>query len=77
MENSDYNGCVAIGIIRDDDTFHILATLNNNDELISNSAFAAICAGLCDRLTKETSEAVTVLHRQDAPDYVYLEEEGE
>ena len=79
MENQEqYKGCcVAIGFIRYDDTFHILATLNNNDELINDPAFASICAGLRDRLAKETGEAVIVLNRQDAPDYVYLDEEGE
>lgn len=67
---------VSIGFDRDDGVFQVLATLNNRDEHIEQDAFDALV-----RTTKSVLEAVCdgvtirVVERQDAPDYVDLDDE--
>jgi hypothetical protein len=65
--------CYSIGIERDDGDFHILATLNNMDELVSTEDFEALLKSTVDFLQKATDEPILALQRQDAPDYVNLE----
>jgi hypothetical protein len=65
--------CYSIGIERDDGDFHILATLNNMDELVSTEDFEALLKSTVEFLQKATDEPILALQRQDAPDYVNLE----
>ena len=55
---------VSIGYMRDDGDFQILATLNNNDDLIETQRFQEIVEAL--------QENTDGLEREDAPDYVTL-----
>jgi hypothetical protein len=68
---------VSIGILRNNGDFSILATLNNNDEFIGQDLFAHLVNTICETLTGETGELVEAIERQDAPDYVAIELEGE
>jgi hypothetical protein len=65
--------CYSIGIERDDGDFHILATLNNMDELVSTEDFEALLKSTVEFLQRATDEPILALQRQDAPDYVNLE----
>jgi hypothetical protein len=65
--------CYSIGIERDDGDFHILATLNNMDELVSTEDFEGLLKSTVEFLQKATDEPILALQRQDAPDYVNLE----
>lgn len=69
----------AIGFHCDDGDFRLLATLNNNDELIPPDAFTGIVQFLCDQLQDALSfhgeHTLTVLERQDSPDYVTIDGE--
>ena len=71
---------VSIGYIRDDGDFHILATLNNNDEIYSAECFSKLVEKVKEFLSIFTddnpysSRDVIILERQDTPDYVDLEE---
>jgi hypothetical protein len=71
---------VAIGFHRDDGDFQLLATLNNNDELIAADRFTDIVHFVRDQLQDALSSGgeytLAVLERQDAPDYVVLEDDG-
>lgn len=64
----------SIGIERDDGDFQLLATLNNNDGLMSNSSFDYLKETVIKALKSRIDELVICLERQDAPDYVNLEE---
>jgi len=65
----------SIGIERDDGDFHILATLNNNDELVSVEDFEALLKSTVEFLEKATDEPILALQRQDTPDYINLHED--
>jgi dimeric dUTPase (all-alpha-NTP-PPase superfamily) len=67
--------CYSIGIERDDGDFHILATLNNMDELVSTEDFEALLKSTVEFLQKATDEPILALQRQDAPDYINLHED--
>lgn len=72
--------CVSIGYYRDDGDLRILATLNNHDEEFTKADFpwlvAALDSFLQNKLRDDHGEFPTleVLNRQDAPDYVTLED---
>lgn len=61
---------VTIGFIREDGDIQVLATLNNNDELLSEKE----CKELIDRtwlyFDEVLDENIIVFWRQDTPDYV-------
>ncbi len=70
---------VSIGFMRDDGDFQLLATLNNNDETLHEDAIAWLAIELRESLQKALTddyrhELVEVVERQDAPDYVVLDE---
>jgi len=74
---------VSIGYTRDDGDFRILATINNNDEEFTSHEFAAIVADIA-KLLQDTHRddmgeipMLETVARQDAPDYVTLEEADE
>lgn len=67
---------VSVGMVRGDGDFTILATLNNNDEYLTDCAFDAMVSVVCAAFELYAETEVTVLERQDAPDYVSLEAEG-
>ena len=69
--------CYSIGYYREDGDFAILATLNNNDEHYSQDRFNGIVAIMIDALEIVDAEKIIALKRQDAPDYVTIEEELE
>jgi hypothetical protein len=63
----------SLGLLRDDGDFHILATLNNNDDLIPEDLFEELRIYLVAKLTRELDESVYSYPRQDTPDYVNLQ----
>lgn len=65
----------SIGFVREDGDFQLLATLNNNDALISDVDFQALVHNVRDAIRDVLpDEKVITLIRQDAPDYVDLED---
>ena len=68
-----YSKAYSLGVLRDDGDFHILATLNNNDEMVSEGVFEKMRTTLVAQLSKNLGESVYAYPRQDAPDYVNLE----
>lgn len=64
---------VTIGYTRDDGDFAVLATLNNNDEHMTDVFFDQLARGLAATLKREMGESIEILERQDAPDYVCLD----
>jgi len=62
--------CVTLGFKREDLSFQVLATLNNNDGLISDASFSQLIEDLSEKLAALVLEPITVLDRQDVPDYL-------
>jgi hypothetical protein len=67
---------VSIGFHREDGDFQLLATLNNNDRILSDESFESLIDLVRDTLAVEIGEAVEYLVRQDAPDYITTEEQA-
>jgi len=68
------SNCYSIGIERDDGDFHILATLNNNDQLMTEEVFETFRTIVVSQLRSLTDAGyITAMERQDAPDYINLE----
>jgi hypothetical protein len=71
---------VSIGFLREDGDFHIVATLNNNDNIYSDECFLKIIEKVIDSLSRFADESpysasdIFILNRQDTPDYVNLDE---
>jgi hypothetical protein len=65
---------VSIGYHREDGDFAVLATLNNNDDFMSDEEFKEVVDSLAAKLRAVTRLYITVLERQDAPDYVEVEQ---
>jgi len=65
---------VTIGYARDDGDFAVLATLNNNDEGLSASQFDQLVIETRNFYNDRMMDCIQVLERQDAPDYITLEE---
>lgn len=64
-------GCKSIGYYRDSDgDFAILATVNNNDESMTDSEFNKLVTMIVNYLNESVNEPIQALDRQDAPDYV-------
>ena len=62
---------ITIGYQRQSDgDIAVLATLNNNDELLDDEAFAALVASTCATFHTHIGEDVRAWERQDAPDYL-------
>lgn len=61
---------ITIGYIRDDGDVAVLATLNNNDEHLSNDEFEELIANTVAYYTNIIDEDVRAWERQDAPDYL-------
>ena len=66
---------VSIGYYREDGDFAVLATLNNNDDFMSDEEFKEVVDSLAAKLWAVTRLYITVLERQDTPDYVTIEGE--
>ncbi len=64
---------VSIGFFREDGDFAILATMNNNDEYLTEDAFSAMVEVVRSALGMFAEVEMSVLERQDTPDYVTLE----
>jgi hypothetical protein len=79
MKPQAHLSTAAIGFYRDDGDFQLLATLNNNDELIASDQFTGIVHflrhHLQDVLSAQGEHTLTILERQDAPDYVTLDDD--
>jgi hypothetical protein len=58
--------------MRDDGDFAIIATLNNNDDHMSDKDFAELKQALVLTIANYTDKQIMVLNRQDAPDYVEM-----
>lgn len=65
----------SIGFTRDDGDFQLLATLNNNDDLIPQADFDRLTEYLRGYLGAVAFEDCEILNRQDAPDYITIDEE--
>lgn len=70
---------VTIGIYRDDGDLHVLATLNNNDRMMCCRKFHDLVESVKEGIQKSLaddcySEFLVCLERQDAPDYIELED---
>ena len=66
---------VSIGFMRDDGDLALVATLNNLDEHMSDEHFDVLVDGVKNYIALMTKRNdVLVLEREDAPDYVTLEE---
>lgn len=65
---------VSLGYIREDGDFAILATLNNNDGLLTTDAFDAMVDVMRSALQLFAETGISVLERQDTPDYVAITE---
>jgi len=62
----------SIGTMRDDGDFAIIATLNNNDEHMTDKDFDELKMALVLTIANYTDKQIMVLERQDAPDYVTI-----
>ena len=65
---------VSIGYHREDGDFAVLATLNNNDEHMSDGAFEELVGEVASKLCRQLVCEIVVLERQDTPDYVEVEQ---
>jgi hypothetical protein len=66
---------VSIGFMRDDGDLALVATLNNLDEHMSDENFVVLVDGVKNYINLMAKRNdVLVLEREDAPDYVTLEE---
>jgi hypothetical protein len=66
---------VSIGFYKDNGDFAIVATLNNNEGRMSDQEFEAEVERVSSIFAKHLGMWHTfVLQRQDAPDYITLEE---
>jgi len=63
---------VSIGFMREDGDLGLFATLNNLDEYISDDAFNVLIGIVGAYIETESKQKVTVLERNDAPDYVEI-----
>lgn len=63
---------VSIGYSREDGDFAILATLNNNDQHMSDDAFFVFVQKTVTSLSYAVELPLRVLEREDTPDYVAL-----
>jgi hypothetical protein len=63
---------VSIGYHREDGDFAVLATLNNNDDFMSDEEFKEVVDSLAAKL-RAVGLRIEILERQDAPDYVEVE----
>jgi hypothetical protein len=66
---------VSVGMTREDGDFAILATLNNNDNHLSDHDFMELVGEVASTLCRKLVCEVQVLERQDTPDYITLEGE--
>jgi len=69
------NKTVSIGYFRDDGDFAILATLNNNDGLLSDQRFKQLIELVEGEYVEllYNAHGIVVLERQDTPDYVEVD----
>jgi hypothetical protein len=65
---------VSIGYYREDGDFAILATLNNNDGLLSDQKFKQLIELVESDFVEKLyyTHDIMVLERQDTPDYVEI-----
>lgn len=70
------NGTVSIGYYREDGDFAVLATLNNNDGIYTPEAFNKLVILIFHKLSSAAimSGELSILERQDAPDYVQIDD---
>jgi hypothetical protein len=68
---------VSIGYYREDGDFAVLATLNNNDGIYTPETFNKLIKNIFNELFVECNiqyPDLIVLERQDAPDYVHIDD---
>jgi hypothetical protein len=59
-----------IGFIRADGDLQVIATLNNNDQLVGHITFIELVESFRQTLQLYYNEHLVTYNRQDAPDYV-------
>ena len=69
------NKTVSIGYYREDGDFAILATLNNNDGLLSDQRFKQLIELVESEYVEKLyyTHDIMVLERQDTPDYIEVD----
>jgi hypothetical protein len=67
----------SIGFMREDGDLTLVATLNNLDGHMTDSAFKILLDGVKAYIELMAKQAVVVLEREDAPDYVELNLDNE
>lgn len=65
----------SIGFMRTDGDLGLVVTINNLDNYISDEAFHTLVGMVREHIEKESNQQVVVLERNDAPDYITLEED--
>lgn len=65
---------VTIGYKRDDGDLHVLATLNNNEEMLSTLQFMDLINHVMNVFSAQTGEYIEVFEREDVPDYIQIDE---
>lgn len=69
---------ISIGFTREDGGFQLLATVNDNDKVLSDDVFGSLESVIYYILkTALPAETIEILYRQDAPDYIDVEEENQ
>lgn len=64
---------ISFGYFRDDGDFAILATLNNNDDFLTDNTFSCLIVNMFSFFADNSNQSVIALYRQDTPDYVTIE----
>ena len=66
---------VSIGFIREDGDLQLLATLNNTDEHLDQRQFEHLVANTVDFYRVKVSPDIKAYERDDAPDYICMEQQ--
>lgn len=68
---------VSIGHMTNMGDLAVIATLNNNHEVMSEQAFNGLIQELAITIANYTGVQILTLERQDTPNFVNIEERGE
>lgn len=74
MKNLTGTESITLGYFRDDGDLQVLATLNNNDQVINEITYLASIRMLMNTFKSATGENIVAISKQLAPDYLSLGE---
>ena len=70
------HSCYSVGFLRDDYSFELLATFNNNGGILGNSTFSDFIERTIDHFQKLYQDnSIVALPREDADDILHLDED--